>query len=230
MPRVLLAVSDDWHVPLGESVLWRSGIERFSAPDAASAFDMARTLKPRLLVLHADDPECSQLVRRIRADEEARNASIAVLARSPSAAQREAFLEAGANAVLTDIDGPAVWDDRFEELLGVPQRREVRVPVAITIWSRRPSGHGADVVGVSVNISVNGLLLETAAPLPLGTSLNLSFRLPTAADELRLTGRVVWTAPGPGTTSHSGVEFLGFHGRAMEAILSFGDAQKEHAR
>jgi hypothetical protein len=229
MPRVLLAVSDNWHAPLGESVLWRTGVERFSAPDIGSTFDMARALKPRLIVLDAADPETSEILRRMREDPHSREASIAVLGRALSTDQCHALMDAGANAVLTDLDGPATWDDRFEELLGVPQRREVRVPVAITIWSRRPDGHGSDVVGVSINISVNGLLLETAAPLPIGTSLNMSFRLPTAADELRLTGRVVWTAPGPGATSRSGVEFLGFHGRAMEAILSFGATQDEPA-
>jgi CheY-like chemotaxis protein/Tfp pilus assembly protein PilZ len=229
MPRVLLAVSDTWHVPLGESVLWRTGVERFSAPDKDSTVDMARALKPRLIILDAADPETSQVLRRMRQDPHSRDASIAVLGRALSADQRHALMDAGANAVLTDLDGPSTWDDRFEELLGVPPRSEVRVPVAITIWSRRPDGHGSDVVGVSINISVNGLLLETEAPLPIGTSLNLSFRLPTAAEQLKLTGRVVWTTPGSGTTSHSGVEFVGFHGRAMEAILSFGAIQDEPA-
>jgi hypothetical protein len=222
VPKVLISVSSKWHAPLAESVLWRSDVERFTAPDLAATLSMARALKPRLVVLDGSDPETVNMLRRLRDNADTRSASLAVLAHAPSTMEKETLGEAGANAVLTDDEDGAFWDDRFDELLGVPPRREVRVPVAITIWSRREAGTGADVVGVSVNLSVSGLLIETRAPMPVGTNLNLSFRLPTAPDELRLTGRVVWTTPAEGGQSRSGVEFLGFHGRAMEAILSFG--------
>jgi len=222
MSRVLLAVSAEWQPRVAESVLWRSGVERFTAPDGQSVLDVARPIKARMVVLDAADAGTEAVIRRLREDPQTRSVSIAVLARTPTAEQTEAFSRAGANAVLSDTDGPAYWDDLFEQLLGVPPRREVRVPVAITIWSRRDPGPGAEVVGVSINVSVTGLLIETKAPLTTGTTLNLSFRLPSAAEELRLMGRVVWTAAGPGTQAwRSGIEFLGFHGRTMEAILAF---------
>ena len=229
MAKVLLAVSAEWRGPLGESVLWRDGVERFTAPDAAAAFGMARVMKPRLLVLDDKDERVLEILRLLREEPSTRMGSVAILAREPSVERRGELTAAGANAVLTDAEGPGQWDDRFEELLGVPPRREVRVAVAITIWSRREKSPGVDVVGVTVNLSVSGLLVETRAPLPVGTTLNLSFRLPTAAEELRLMGRVVWTTPGPAGASRSGVEFLGFHGRAMEEIVTFSVAHDETA-
>jgi CheY-like chemotaxis protein len=229
MAKVVLAVSADWRQPLGESVIYRDGVERVTAPDAMAAIGMARALKPRLVVLDADDPRVVESLRLLREDMPTRAMSVAVLAKSPSPERRGELTAAGANAVLTDAEGPGLWDDRFEELLGVPPRREVRVAVAITIWSRREKSPGVDVVGVTVNLSVSGLLLETRLPLPVGTTLNLSFRLPTAPDELRLMGRIVWTTPGPAGTSRSGVEFLGFHGRAMEEIVSFSVAHSDTA-
>lgn len=221
MSRALLAVSSDWHARLAESVLWRSGVERFTAPDGQSVLDIARAIKAGLVVLDGRDPTTEAVIRRLREDPQTRAVSIAVLARSPGPDRQQALSQAGANVVLSEADGPSYWDDVFEQLLGVPPRCEVRVPVAITIWSRREMGPGAEVVGVSINVSVTGLLIETKAPLAAGNTLNLSFRLPTAADELRLMGRVVWTAPGPAQSWRSGIEFLGFHGRTMEAILAF---------
>jgi CheY-like chemotaxis protein len=228
MSRVLLAVSAEWQARVTESVLWRSGVERFTAPDGQSVLDVARPIKARMVVLDAADPGTEAVIRRLREDPQTRSISIAVLARTPSPEQQEALAGAGANAVLTETDGPAYWDDLFEQLLGVPPRQEVRVPVAITIWSRRDPGPGVEVVGVSINVSVTGLLIETRTPLTTGTTLNLSFRLPTSAEELRLMGRVVWTAPGPGAQGwRSGIEFLGFHGRTMEAILAFSATTPE---
>jgi hypothetical protein len=229
MARVLLAVSPDWQGRLGESVLWRGGVERFLAHDGQAVLEMARALKPRLIVLDDADLTAPGLVRRLREDPQTRPVSIAVLAHAPGGSREAELTSAGANAVLTDVDPIGTWDDRLEELLGVPQRREVRVPVKLTIWSRRETQPGADVVGVSLNVSVTGLLVETSTPLVVGTTLNLSFRLPTTPDELRLMGRVVWTSPGPGPASRSGIEFLGFHGRTMEAILSFSAGPREES-
>lgn len=226
MSRVLLAVSSDWENRLVESVLWRSGVARYTAADAAAVLEMTRSVKPRLVVLE-DGDRADEVIRRLREDPHTRELSVAILARAPSTERREALCHAGANAVLSDADGPSLWDDRFEELLGVPPRREIRAPVAITIWSRRDPQPGAEVVGVTVNVSVTGLLLETRAPLAVGSTLNMSFRLPTAADELRLMGRVVWTTQGPAAAWRSGIEFLGFHGRTMEVILSFAAEQPQ---
>ena len=221
MARVLLAVSPDWQSRLGESVLWRGAVERFLAADGPSILEMARALKPRLIVLDDTNGGVTGILRRLREDPQTRPVSIAVLARSPSPSRQDELTGAGANAILTEIDPGGTWDDRLDELLGVPHRRELRVPVSLTIWSRQEERPSAEVLGVSLNVSVTGLLVETRTPLTVGATLNLSFRLPTAPDELRLMGRVVWTTPGPGDSSRSGVEFLGFHGRTMEAILSF---------
>ena len=227
MSRVLLAVSPEWQSRLVESVLWRSGVARYAAANAEAVLDMSRSIKPQMVVLDDGDPAAEEVVRRLRADPQTRQLSIAILARAPSTERQEMLCHAGANAVLSEADGQALWDDRFEDLLGVPPRREVRVPIAITIWSRRDPRPGAEVVGVSVNVSVTGLLVETRAPLAVGSTLNMSFRLPTAAEELRLMGRVVWTTQGPGEAWRSGVEFLGFHGRTMEVILSFAQQQPQ---
>jgi CheY-like chemotaxis protein len=220
MSRVVVAVAGFWQPRLADSVLWRNGLEWVNAEDASSVFDIARAARPRLVLLDGSDPNAREAMRRLREDELTRETSIVVLLRaSASPHVVDELRQAGANIVLSEEDEPRAWDDRFEKLLGTPPRREVRVPVSLTLWSRDGDGAGAKVVGESINLSVSGVLIETSEPLERGTRLDLSFRLPTAAEELRLVGKVIWTAAGPDGRSRSGVAFQRFHGAAMQAIL-----------
>jgi CheY-like chemotaxis protein len=227
MNKVLVAVRAEWQARLADSVLWRNGLEWVNAEDAATAYDIARGSKPRLVLLDAQDPDVRDVMMRFRKDKSTRNTSIVVLLRAAASGRGDEMRRGGANAVLTEQEDAHLWDECFEKLLGTPPRRELRVPVALAIWSRAEEGAGASVVGNSVNLSVSGVLVETTAPLPVGTMLNLSFRLPTASDELRLVGRVVWTSPVLGGRYRSGVSFRKFHGQAMQAILNlFYEARK----
>jgi CheY-like chemotaxis protein len=220
MNRVVVAVAGFWQPRLADSVLWRNGLEWVNAEDASTVVDIARAAQPRLVLLDAADPETPGAMRRLREDEATRESSIVVLLRASAAPNVARELkQMGANAVLSEADDARAWDDRFEKLLGTPPRREVRVPVALTLWSRETNGGGAKVVGESINLSVSGVLVETTAPLETGLRLDLSFRLPTAAEELRLVGKVVWTSVGSDGRSRSGIAFQRFHGGAMQAIL-----------
>ncbi len=220
MNRVVVAVGGFWQPRLADSVLWRNGLEWVNAEDATGVFDIARAARPRLVLLDGADPAAPLAMRQLREDEATRESSIVVLMRASASPQViEELRRGGANVVLSEADDARTWDDRFEKLLGTPPRREVRVPVALTLWSREGDGAGAKVVGESVNLSVSGVLVETPQPLETGTRLDLSFRLPTSAEELRLVGKVVWTAPGPGGHYRAGVAFQRFHGGAMQAIL-----------
>jgi CheY-like chemotaxis protein len=227
MNKVLVAVRAEWQARLADSVLWRNGLEWVNAEDAATAYDIARASKPRLVLLDAQDPDVRDAMLRFRKDKSTRNTAIVVLLRVAASGRADEMKKGGANAVLTEQDDAHAWDECFEKLLGTPPRRELRVPVVLTIWARPEEGAGASVVGDSVNLSVSGVLVETAGPLAIGTMLNLSFRLPAAAEELRLVGRVVWTTPILSGRYRSGVSFRKFHGQAMQAILNlFYEARK----
>lgn len=229
MPKVLIVAGADLTPELGRTVLWRSDIERVFAPDREAGFEAARMLRPSLVILDDTDGRATvSFICRLRADPVVQRLSVAVLSRSQSLslAEEEAFRRAGANLVLSGEVDPLLWDDRLEELLSVPRRREVRVPVRLEVWSRLAADH--PVEGLSLNISVRGMLLETAEPLDVGTKLDLGFRLPGESQELRVVGQVVREAEPVEERPRSGIEFLILRGGARERIREFVEAETRH--
>jgi c-di-GMP-binding flagellar brake protein YcgR len=119
---------------------------------------------------------------------------------------------------------PYLWDAWIEELLHVPRRRDARVPVSIAVWSHTAPGSDPGR-GTSVNVSVKGMLLETAEPLDIGAKLDLTFTLPGGGGSVRAVGQVVREEPSPdGGPPRLGVEFLILRDGARDRIRSFVEA------
>jgi PAS domain S-box-containing protein len=196
MAKLLVVSPVDLGPELGRTILWRPSVERFTAADGPSAMALARQVGPSLIVIDGfDPPGAAELVGRLRADRLTRSSAIAVLCRAYSLAEEESFRRAGANVVFTGVVHPHLWDARLEELLNVPRRLEARIPVRLLTWSR--ANPGADPIeGLTLNISINGILLETPVRLEVGTKLDLNFRLP-AMDGGTAGGARAERPPGP---------------------------------
>src|SRR5439155_5773674 len=221
MAKLLVVSPVDLGPELGKTVLWRPSVERFSAADADAAVEMARRTGPSLIVVDGFDPRgAAALVGRLRQDSLTRPSAIAVLSRSPSLADEESFRRAGANVVFAGMVHPQLWDARLEELLNVPRRLEARIPVRLATWSRA-TPEAAPLEGLTLNISVHGILLETPARLEVGSKIDLSFTLPGQRHELRVLGQVVREAGLVDGRWQSGVKFLILRGDARERIAAF---------
>jgi CheY-like chemotaxis protein len=224
MPKVLIVAAADLGPELGRSVLWRSDIDRVCAPTHTAGLEAARRLQPNLILLDDTDPPATlSLIAGLRDDPVVRRVSIAVLsrARALSLQEEESLRRAGANLVLSGEVEPTLWDSRLEELLDVPRRREVRVPVQFAVWSRLGPSDPA-VEGLALNLSVRGMLLESDQPLDVGARLDLSFSLPRGdAAELRVVGQVVREAASTTGRPRTGIEFLILRGDARERIRAF---------
>src|SRR4029077_5630670 len=208
--------ASDLSADLGRTVLWRSDIERAFAPDIDRALEAMGTIVPNLVVLDAAPADAPGAIRRLREDPETRPAAIAAVSRHPFLADADILRAAGANVVIPLQADPTLWDARLDELLRVPRRREVRIPVRLETWSR-VADDGDVVEGNALNISVNGLLFESPIPLEVGVKLDLRFRLPTHDGELQALGEVVRQDDRP----RSGIKFLVLRGEAREAIRTF---------
>src|SRR5205807_2286448 len=122
-----------------------------------------------------------------RRDPGMRKISIAALLDARAEAQEPALREAGANAVLCEWQSAPIWDDAFLHLLSVPKRRWVTIPVMLGAYGRPPG----QMKIIARNISVRGMLIETARPLPRDVVMDLSFAL-GIGPTLRMESRVVW--------------------------------------
>ena len=219
MSRVLIFAPEDLQQKLRRTILWRPEIERLFAHDPQAVIASLRDRRPGLLILDGRTPACLDLIRSIRGEDLVREVSIAALLDEPPVGGELALREAGANIVLSEKLNEPLWDDAFQELVNVPPRRRVELPVSVAVGARPGPREGRYDV-TARNISVRGLLVETPRPLPSGTVVNLYFALPISEAPLHLVGRVVWERPGNGITKQ-GIEFLGFHGDALGRIASF---------
>jgi PAS domain S-box-containing protein len=224
MGKLLVVSPVDLGPELGKTVLWRPSVERFVATDGDSALDLARRAGPSLIIVDGFDAGGAvDLVRRLRADPQIRPHAIAVLSRSPSLADEASFRRAGANVVFAGVVHPELWDARLEELLNVPRRLEARIPVRLETWSRTTPGAPA-IEGLTLNISINGILLETPARLGVGSKVDLSFTLPGQREGVQVLGQVSRELTHGPDRCQSGVKFLILRGDARERIATFIEA------
>ena len=91
------------------------------------------------------------------------------------------------------------------------KRAHTRAPLRLQL-EYSPDPERDFVYEHSTNISTGGLFLETEAPLPVGTELQLRFTFPDSGERLEILGSVRWVnavhtegeTPNPGM----GIEFL----------------------
>lgn len=72
----------------------------------------------------------------------------------------------------------------------------------------------------SVNISLGGLYLESASPLPIGATVQLRFQLPTQPEPVEVAGDVRWVVKKEGSAEQSGIgiRFQGLRARDVWAL------------
>ena len=71
------------------------------------------------------------------------------------------------------------------------------------------------------NISLGGLYLESAAPLPIGTTVQLRFQLPTQPEPVEVAGDVRWVVKKDGAHNGIGIRFQGLRARDVWALNQF---------
>jgi PilZ domain len=218
--RVLIVASRDLTPQLGETVLWRSDIERVFSPSTRAALETVASLGVRLVVMDAESRDRAlQFVEELRRDSLTRQVSIAVLGNALSAKDEDALRVAGANLVLSGQAEPGLWNGRLDGLLSVPRRREVRVAVLCEAWSS--IGREPPLEGWALNLSMHGALLDMEVPLDVGTRIAVTLQLPGARAEVKSMARVVREAGSSEGRFWSGVEFLILRGDGRERLRRF---------
>jgi uncharacterized protein (TIGR02266 family) len=81
---------------------------------------------------------------------------------------------------------------------------------------------GKKQISRTQNISLGGVFIESAAPLTIGTTVQLRFQLPTQPEPVEVAGDVRWVVKkGPGETSGIGIRFQGLRARDVWALNRF---------
>jgi len=223
MPKVLFVAAQDPSVDLGATVLFRSSVERVSTDDIEGAIPLARAKLPNLILIKDQLPQaCERLIRQLKESPETRRASIVVVLRGDANGAEMPLRRAGASLVLTAPVDPLLWDDRLEELLSEPRRREIRLPTSFVVW---PGVKETRREAIAVNLSVRGMLLETEAPLETGATLEVSFEVPDSPSAVEVVGQVVREAGTVEDKRRYGVDFIILRGPARSAIEAFVESE-----
>ena len=123
----------------------------------------------------------ARLCAAIRSEDGLRNVSVIMICDNDEVSLLQCR-ETGANIVMPrPVDpGELLW--KTSELLVVPQRKDLRVPVQLSVsgLERNASFHAS-----SANISLSGMLLETDHALKIGEILTCSFNIAHSAVNVR---------------------------------------------
>jgi uncharacterized protein (TIGR02266 family) len=81
---------------------------------------------------------------------------------------------------------------------------------------------GTRHLGHSRNISLGGMFVETATVLPVQTTIQVRFRVPTQPEPIDVTGEIRWVEPGTAAQmSGVGIRFHGLRARDVWALNRF---------
>jgi PAS domain S-box-containing protein len=222
--RILVIGPDDMLVALGPTILARSDIARIHTANLDEGFLLARSRRPGLVIVSDVPRPVDGLIRRLREDPATRPLKIVAVLPALAEERENALRDAGANVIVAGPLEVFVWDAQIEPLLKLPRRRLLRVPVTVRSWAAASEADGRRSEAVAVNIGLQGMLLETEAPLEVGTKLDLSFALPGSAHELKVVGQVVRRAGEGHGRPVSGIEFVVMRGDARERVADFVEA------
>ena len=191
MIRAAIAAPSDLARELGDTVLFRSNVERIRVSGVEDVRRLADEGRVDVVVVDSSLPGAAALVASLRQDPVTRSTAIAVLGRWELGFDHLGLLEVGANAILP-LPPERDWDDRLMRLVHVPVRRAARFPVDMAIEGGLKGG--MTFTARALNLSVHGLLLESAQPLEVGEDLRFSFLMPGVDAVICGTGTVIRAA------------------------------------
>jgi CheY-like chemotaxis protein len=219
MPLALILAKDSLERDLGQTVLWRRNMERRLARTLQEARVHSEAVRPDIIVVDNRFPAAAEVVGELRQDERTRPVSIVALARGDFDSSEIALLQAGANAILRLPPGPD-WDDRLVRLIHVPQRKDARLSVHLLIEDTYSSGEQF-MPAMALNLSVNGMLVESGRALGIGEDIHFTFHLPDSPLVVAGSGTVVRLADGP---RQFGIELTHVEGDGRVRIRQFVEA------
>ena len=189
-----------------ETILRRRDVVIMTALAGSEGLTKARAERPHLIVFGYDlfDMTAPEFCREIRAHEDTKAMSLLLVCDRSSPEHGDLSLSAGCNDVIFRPLHKPELDDKVERLTSIPVRRQLRTITKIEISMEK---NGRFILGRSVNISANGMLIEVQRMLPQDGPVRLHFYLPGDPRPLQILAEIL-RAEFTGSMSKYGVRFL----------------------
>ncbi|HWW62727.1 MAG TPA: response regulator, partial [Thermoanaerobaculia bacterium] len=160
-----------------ETILRRRETMIVTALAGTEGLERAHADKPQLIIFGYDlfDMTAPEFCREIRAHDDTRPISLLVVCDRDQESHGELCMSAGCNDVIFRPLRRHELDDKIRKLTSIPVRRQLRTITKIEVSLEK---NGRFVLGRSMNISSNGMLLEVDRMLPQEGPVRLHFYLP----------------------------------------------------
>ena len=217
--RILLVDHSRGALIFQETILRRRDMQILTALAGSEGLAKARMERPNLIIFGYDlfDMAAPEFCREIRADDATKAISLLLVCDRNAPDHGDLTLSAGCNDVIFRPLQKPELDEKVERLTRIPVRRQLRTITKIEISVERD---GRFVLGRSVNISSNGILVEVQRVLPQEGPMRLHFYLPGDPRPLQLTAEVL-RAEFAGSMAKYGMRFLETTDEDRERIARF---------
>lgn len=217
--RILLVDHSRGAMLFQETILRRRGTVVMTALAGSQGLQKARAERPHLIIFGFDlfDMAAPEFCRAIREDELTRGVSLLLVCDRDNAQHGDLCLAAGCNDIIFRPLQKHDLDEKVARLTTIPARRQLRTITKIEVSMEK---NGRFILGRSVNISANGMLLEVDRVLPGEGQIRLHFFLPGDARPLQLDAEIL-RAEFSGAMAKYGVRFTGASDGDRERIEQF---------
>jgi response regulator RpfG family c-di-GMP phosphodiesterase len=214
--RILLVDHSRGALIFQETILRRRDSAIFTALAGTEGLQKARAELPHLIIFGYDlfDMSAPEFCREIREDETTRGTSLLLVVDREHQNHADLCLSAGCNDVIYRPLQRRELDQKVERLTSIPVRRQLRTITKIEISLEK---NGRFILGRSINISANGMLLEVDRVLPGDGSVVVHFYIPGDPKPLQMEAAVL-RAEFAGTMAKYGVQFVNISDEERERI------------
>jgi CheY-like chemotaxis protein len=204
--RILLVDHSRGALIFQETILRRRDSAIYTALAGTEGLEKARNEKPHLIIFGYDlfDMSAPEFCRDIREDSAIRATSLLLVVDREHQNHADLCLSAGCNDVIYRPLQRRELDEKVAKLTSIPVRRQLRTITKIEVSLEK---NGRFILGRSINISANGMLLEVDRVLPGEGPVRLHFYIPGDPKPLQLEAALL-RAEFTGTMAKYGVQFV----------------------
>lgn len=217
--RILLVDHSRGALLFQETILRRRDMQVMTSLAGSEGLEKARMEKPNLIIFGYDlfDMTAPEFCREIRSHDDTRPISLLLVCDRDHTEHGDLCLSAGCNDVIFRPLQKPELDEKVERLTAIPVRRQLRTITKIEVSMEK---NGRFLLGRSVNISANGMLIEVDRVLPQEGPVRLHFYLPGDPRPLQILAQVL-RAEFSGALSKYGLRFIEVAEPDRERISKF---------
>lgn len=169
-----------------------SGYEILKAASGQEALETTRKHRPDLILLDLNMPgmEGDQVCRTIKGDPELKDITVIMITAADRQEDRVRCIQAGCDGYLTKTVNRSDLLSCVARGLNDSVRYETRLPMNIKVHYKVDDQ--TEEMGLTLNISANGMFIITELPPEVGTRLAVDFRLPELDEDFHIQAEVVW--------------------------------------